>query len=483
MTALQAGTAILFALILLLAAAWLRSRSILLTRYFVPASLAAGVLGLAAGPEVLGRLVASLHPDSALARGIVPGWMTDAWSSLPSLLINVVFAGLFLGVSIPGPRRIWHLAGPQIAFGQTIAWGQYVVGIALTLLILTPFFGLPPSTGALIEIAFEGGHGSAAGMAGVFAAFDFDDGLDLALGLATLGVVGAVVIGMMLVNWGARRGIIHPRMEQPVRFEEALSAASGAEATIAEGAGHAGGQGRLIPGLDLIEPLTFVAAFMGAAILLGWLFLQALTRLETALWADTGVLIIRYVPLFPFAMLGGMVIQIVLDRTASSELIDRRLILALQGLALDLLIASAIATLSIAAIGRHIGPFLILAAAGTAWCVFCFFVLAPRYMGRWWLERAIADFGQSMGMTASGLLLLRVSDPRSQSPAMLSFGYKQLFFEPIVGGGLFTASAIPLIVGFGAWPILLLTGGILTVWVATGLIYFGRRRDSNWPAC
>lgn len=165
MTALQAGAAILFALILLLAGAWLRGRSNLLTSNFVPASLVAGALALIAGPEALGRLAVWFDPDTPFASEIVPVGMGDTWSSLPALLINVVFAGLFLGAAISGPRRIWLLAGPQIAFGQTIAWGQYVVGIALALIVLVPFFELPFAAGALIEIGFEGGHGTAAGLA------------------------------------------------------------------------------------------------------------------------------------------------------------------------------------------------------------------------------------------------------------------------------------------------------------------------------
>lgn len=476
MTAMQASTAIVFALVLLLAGAWLRSRSRLLTKYFVPASLAAGTLGLLVGPEILGSVAARLDLGAPLDGGLFPTWITSAWSSLPGLMINVVFAGLFLGAAIPGPRQIWRLAGPQIAFGQTMAWGQYVVGLALALAVLTPVFNLPYASGALIEIGFEGGHGTAAGLSEVFTAFGFEDGLDLALGLATVGVLGAVVIGMILVNWAARRGFIRPALNQPPEVDDVLSASSGIDA-VAEEHRHAPALGRLIPGREVIEPLTFVAGFMGAAILLGWLFLQALVQLENALWANTGVLIIRYVPLFPFAMLGGIAIQKFLDRTGRGELLDRRLILALQGLALDLLITTAIATLSLVAIGRHLTPFLLLAVAGTAWCVLCFFVLARRYMGKWWFERAIADFGQSMGMTASGLLLLRVSDPAGRSPALASFGYKQLFFEPVVGGGFFTAAAIPLIVGFGPWPILILTTAITLLWVAVGLFYFGRRRE------
>lgn len=38
--------------------------------------------------------------------------------------------------------------------------------------------------GGLIEIGFEGGHGTAAGMADTFADLGFEEGADLALGLA-----------------------------------------------------------------------------------------------------------------------------------------------------------------------------------------------------------------------------------------------------------------------------------------------------------
>ena len=42
------------------------------------------------------------------------------------------------------------------------------------------------------------------------------------------------------------------------------------------------------------------------------------------------------------------------------------------------------------------------------------------------------------------------------------FAYKQLLFEPILGGGLFTAAAPPLINNYGVIPILLLTSVIPT---------------------
>lgn len=94
-------------------------------------------------------------------------------------------------------------------------------------------------------------------------------------------------------------------------------------------------------------------------------------------------------------------------------------------------------------------PILLLAIAGIAWNICAFAFIAPRMSPFYWFERGIGDLGQSMGVTAMGLLLMRMVDPENRSGAFETFAYKQLFFEPIVGGGLFTAAAPPLIAKFG----------------------------------
>jgi len=141
---------------------------------------------------------------SILAGGIFPEDMLAIWASLPGLFINIIFATLFLGKKLPGIREIWNIAGPQVSFGQTVAWGQYVFGILVTVLILTPYFGINPIAGALIEIGFEGGHGTAAGMASTFAEAGFPEGADLSLGLATVGLLFSVILGILLLNYGVR---------------------------------------------------------------------------------------------------------------------------------------------------------------------------------------------------------------------------------------------------------------------------------------
>jgi len=127
-------------------------------------------------------------------------------------------------------------------------------------------------------------------------------------------------------------------------------------------------------------------------------------------------------------------------------------------------------------------PVLVLVVAGIVFNVFVLLALAPRIIGRYWFERGIGDFGQSMGVTATGLILMRIADPENESPAYEAFGYKQLAFEPFFGGGLITAAAIPLIYNFGVMPLLIAMSVVLVVSIGTGLLYFAPKAKKELAA-
>jgi glutamate:Na+ symporter, ESS family len=457
--------------LLTLAGKFIRSKVGVFRAIFLPSSIVAGTLGLLLGPEVLGRLAPGVGwGDTPDGGGLFPESTLTVWSALPSLLISVVFAALFLGKRIPSPGAIWQMAGPQVAFGQTVAWGQYVVGIGLALLLLSPVFGMNPLAGALIEIGFEGGHGTAAGLADTFEEVGFAEGADLALGLATVGVVMSVLIGTLLVNWAVRSGRIEPGAALSPDEKERLAEFDEREAPAAQAE---------VPTTD---PLSVHLGFVALAVAIGWLMREALVQIEAATWGgDDGTQLLAQVPLFPLAMLGGVVVQLGVDHLGSPDLIDRQLINRISGAALDLVVIAALATLSLEVLGDNAVPFLLLAVAGIAWNVGAFLALAPRIIPRHWFERGIGDFGQSMGMTVSGLLLMRIADPPNHSGALESFGYKQLLFEPVVGGGLFTAASLPLMAEFGAGPVLVGCAVLAVGWAVAGMVLFGNpsRRDSQ----
>jgi ESS family glutamate:Na+ symporter len=49
-----------------------------------------------------------------------------------------------------------------------------------------------------------------------------------------------------------------------------------------------------------------------------------------------------------------------------------------------------------------LAPFAIILVATWLWHLFCFFYLAPRLLPDAWVERAVAELGQSMGVTSTG---------------------------------------------------------------------------------
>ncbi len=471
MSAAMIGMSFLVLGVILLLGKWIRVMSPPIQKLFIPSSLIGGFLALFLGPEVLGYLISWIGDTGTfLSGGIFPEEMLDAWTTLPGIFINIIFATLFLGKKLPSIKDIWLLAGPQIAHGQTIAWGQYVFGILATILILSPFFGMDPMAGALIEISFEGGHGTAAGMTGTFEELGFSDATDLALGLATVGILFGVILGIVLLNYGVRSGKTGVLKDQSQislneTYQKGIIDFDSRESA-----------GKITTRPESIEPLSLHFAYVGVAIGIGYLILQAVIWIEAITWGKvTGIYLLAHVPLFPLAMIGGIILQIFLDKFDSYHTLDRDLMMRIQGLSLDILITSAIATLSLTVIGNNLMPFLILATVGIGWNLIAFLYLGPKMMPSYWFERSIGNFGQSMGMTASGLLLMRIADPASRSPALEGFGYKQLLFEPIVGGGIFTAASVPLIFYFGPMPMLILTSFIMLFWAGIGVFYFGRK--------
>ena len=442
---------------------------------FIPSSVIAGIAALIVGPQVFGALAVSRGWADRLTEGLVPPTALEAWAAIPGILINVVFAALFLGKRIPPLREIVRVAGPQVALGQSLAWGQYVVGILLAIAVLQPVFGMDPVAGALIEIGFEGGHGTAAALESTFEEFGFAEGSDLALGLATIGLIAGVLSGLVIINWAVRTGRIEREYLEGGPGSDEESAEELCEFDEREAPSE-----EPDPHEDVaIDPLSVHLGLIAIAVALGWVLQQALIALEGATWArDGGLELFEHIPLFPLAMIGGLVLQIVLDRVGDAgPHVDRGIVNRVSGASLDLVIVTALGTLSLAVIGANLAPLLIMAAAGLAWSIGAFLILAPRIVPDHPYQRGLADFGQSTGMTVTGLLLVRMVDPDGRTRATEGFGYKQLLFEPFVGGGLFTAASVPLIAQLGPWPVFGIAAVLLIASVGVGMVFFGPKSE------
>ena len=419
---------------------------------YLPSCVIAGLLGLA----ILQATRVAGYP--------LPAAWTAGWSALPGLLINVVFACLFLGVSLPTLSTLWRTAGLQFAYGQLVAWGQYVVGIGLVVAFLGPAFGLPDLFGGILPVGFEGGHGTAAGLAPVFTDLGWDEGRDFALAAATGGILGAIIVGMSLVNWAVRRGYTEvKRRSEDLSADEAAGFIPVDKRPVAE---------RLTVNTDAVESLSLHLVIVGIAILFGILLKEGLLIIEAAIPGLSQYRLLSSFPLFPLCMLGGLMVQWWEDGYDRHDIIDLGLMRRIQNTALDFLVIAAIASIRLEVVATGLVPLMILIVAGIAWNVFCVVFLARRVFSDAWFERSIAEMGQSMGVTATGLLLLRVVDPDYETSAAKAFAGKQLLHEPIMGGGLWTGAAIPLIAVLGGLPVLGICVAAMMFWV---VVIFGPR--------
>lgn len=405
--------------VFLLAGKTLRANVKLFQVLFLPSAIVAGFLALGLGPY---------------GAKLIPSWVIANWSPLPGALINVVFATLFLGVAIPPVKKIWAAGGSQLCFGVVVGMGQYFFALLAAVLILVPVFKTNPLIACILEIGFSGGHGTAAGMKVMFNDLGYPAGGDLALMSATVGIITAVVAGMVLINIAIRRDYCTYLSEKrgiPVYKKKGLipepQRFSIATATVAS---------------EAIEPLTFHFGIIALSIVIGWGFLSGLQALSPAFLSF---------PLFPLAMIGGLIVQRFSMAFKVDHYYDKSTFDRVLGFALDILVISAIATIKLDVFVANFWPFAILMAVGIAWMVFCAVFLAPRMFPRYWFERGITEFGMQTGVTAIGLMLLRVVDPLYKTDTAKAFGFKQMIYEPFLGGGFITAFAPMLVVGLGVW--------------------------------
>ncbi|CAD7960928.1 unnamed protein product [Amoebophrya sp. A120] len=410
-------------------------------------------------------------------------YYTIGWGpQLPEVLISVIFAAVFIGVEVPPVKAIWEGSGPQIMYGQVVTHGLWMFGLlagwvfgALFLFFEANEWGyfwtgnqawntedgklphgksadwLPHCYGISMYLGFEGGHGTVAGLRDDFPKMqEWKDGFDVSIGMATTGLLGATIWGVMLINIASRRNWRAPGTR--------------VSKTLAEGGGQgiegaASSDPLLLVGVysedsrkpmayetvvsDSIDTLTLHAALIGLACAFGYGIQKGMIALQEFLSSDTvgwipkaETTIGENFPLFPLCMVGGILVDRLIRAIGYSMLIDHNCMQRVSGIALDYLITAVLCTMDLqAATGWPYATlaFVILNIVGFAWHFFCILFLAPKMLPDAWFERAIFEVGHSMGTTANGLILLKMVDPHSETAAGSAVAFKLFVHEPMMG--------------------------------------------------
>ncbi len=448
-TADDVGAAMVILSLIFGAAAIIRRHSPPLRNLFIPTAIIGGFLMLALGPEGLGRITGGngLFPDESIL----------VWTALPGLLVNVMCAAMLLGEPLPAPRKIWETSAPHAIYAFLSSFGQFAVGALLVLAVLGPLFDVNRLAGALLEVAFGGGHGTIAGLGGLFVEKGTPEMIDLGFGLATIGMVSAVVMGTLLVNWAVRHPNISIARDRPTQASEDFDIDH-----------HLPGpEDAPIDTNKGMSQVTAAAVFLGISIGIGWLILEALRRLANA--AGSGIF--DFFPLFPFTIIGGVVVQLAAVRFDFTWAVKRRAVEGLGGIATDGLVICSIGTLSLGVLGSNVSVLIVLTVASVVWSAGMLYFLGRRFFPENWFEHAITEFGEHQGNVATGYMMLDMTDPARKTNVVYGYNYRQLITRPIVGGGFISAVSVPLIARIGLTPFMLLSAAI-----AVALAVWGLRR-------
>ena len=385
-----------------------------LERFGIPIALLVGAIGFFIGPY---------GPFSLLPERIL-----DIWMQLPTPLLTLVFATLMLGRPIPRLSGLWKPVASQALLGLLLGFGQYVVGGVIVLSFLLPYLGVDPLMGCIIEVGFEGGHGAAAIMGDSFLKLGFPEGLDLGFAMATVGLLASTLVGSGLVVIGRFFGwIVNAEQESELDLNEFDSE---------------------LNSFEQFKLLMYNFALAGLAVLIGIFFLFCM-RLSAVYMGDISKQVILAFPVFPLALLGSFFIRFALEKFGKTHFVSALFQREIGILSTDLLIITAMAGLNLPLLINYWIPIGILALGGLTWNLAGMLIFSRLFFKEEWFERSIAEFGNSTGVAASGLLLLRLADPRNSTNTLPVFSIKQLFLQPLLSGGLITVIAPLFISSFG----------------------------------
>lgn len=374
---------------LLFTAKVLRCKLRFIQRAYIPAALLAGFLGLFLGPQFL---------------NVLP--FSGEIGNYPSILIAVLFGSMFVGTrSKVSVKSVLKGAGDTMLVNGASEMMQFAVFILVGVTVLPmAFSGINEAFGLMLPAGFVGGHGTAAAIGGVLAEAGWSDASTIGQTFATVGLLGGILLGVAIINVGARRGwtkVIKGVDELP---EEMLTG--------------------LVPE-DRAAPLGKSTTNGVSIDSLTWHLCLVLVSVGMAYLVNEGLKVVLpgvSFPTYGLALLCGIIVQVVLKAVKLDSNVDKDVITHIGSSATDFLVVFGIASIKVSVVAQYWVPIMVLSVAGflfvTAWLL----LVSRHFFRNYWFEHGIYIFGMSTGVLATGVILLRITDPEFRTGVLEDFG-------------------------------------------------------------
>ena len=401
--------------ILMLIGKVIRVKVKLIQQLFIPPSLIAGLLGLAFGPN---------------GTGWIP--LSNELGTYSAILIALVFGALPLSSPNVSMKEVAKRVGPIWSYaltGMLLQWG--IMGLFGLFIIKLIWPDLNDAFGIMLPTGFYGGHGTAAAIGAAF----HELGWDLGMTTATVGIICAIVGGLIFIKRAARHkqtAFISDFNELPDELRSGLLPEDKRDSL-----------GTATTSSISIDSLTFHMAFVFVIAFLGYLASQGVKSFYPSL----------ELPVFSCAFIIGLVLKKIFDRTTVSRYICPQTTERLSSSCTDLLVACGVASIKLGVIVKYAIPLLVLILVGIVVVYGITFYLGRRLSPSYWFERTIFAWGWWTGTMAMGIALLRIVDPKLASKAMDDYAMAYLPIAP-VEILLITFVPILFVNGLGIWLLL-----------------------------
>lgn len=405
-------------------------------KLFMPASLIAGFLALALGPNGVGWLPFS-----------------TALPEYPEILIAVIFGAIPLGAARVDWRATFKRVRNMWTYSlllELLMWGG---GVFIALIVLRNFWEIPQGFGLVLGAGFLGGHGTAAAVGEALADLGWQEAPTLGYTAATVGLLCAIVGGLLITKFHARRNntnFISDVNDLPEDLRTGLVKTKDRTAS-----------GLNTVSSNTVDPLFFQIAVIGVVVILSFYAQQGLASLLAGI----------SVPLLSVAFIVGLLVQQAMRATGSVGYLDKPTIDRVSGTATDLTVALGIASINLSVAAEYLAPLIALFVFGVIWAYGIFHFIAPRVFHQHWFENGLFGWGWSTGTVAMGIALLKVVDPKSEATTLEDYGIAYVGIVPFE----------VLIITFG--PLLVMSGfglGYIGILLGAALALFFIAKFSRW---
>ncbi|MBO0589411.1 sodium/glutamate symporter [Sporosarcina sp. E16_8] len=382
--------------LLLLVGTIIRAKVKFIQQMFLPASIIAGLLALLFGPNGL---------------GILP--FSDQIKVYPAILIAIIFGTL----PLLSPRIDWNAiktrVGSMWSYSQiamVLMWGG---GLLFALLLINPFWDVHDGFGLLLAAGFVGGHGTAAAIGATFEQNGWEEATSLAMTSATVGIMSAILIGILFIKWGSSKGhtsFLASFKDLPDELRTGLIPPESRTKSETD----------TVSSIS-IDPYVFHLSII-TIIAMGGYYLSQL-----------GAMLIPSVviPAFSLAFLVGLLVKKILNSTNTDKYVSKDVVTRISGSATDILVAFGIGSISISVVLDYAVPLILLFVFGLVYAFLFFAVFSKKFFPQYWFEKGIFTWGWTTGTVAMGMALLRIVDPKSESKTLDDYSLAYIPIAPV----------------------------------------------------